>query len=95
MTTKTLKAIYQNGVLKPVSELDLPENTPVHLILTSLPTAHSGVSEQPTPFAALRGVWSEVYFPDSIERTIKQIREQAAEKLERLAEELSEELADD
>jgi predicted DNA-binding antitoxin AbrB/MazE fold protein len=82
----TTQAVYKNGVLKPLAELDLPENTTVHLVVTPL-TRESSVSEQPTPFATLHGIWSQVHFPESIELTLQQMRQRSAEKLERLARE--------
>jgi predicted DNA-binding antitoxin AbrB/MazE fold protein len=92
MTTKTIQAVYKNGVLKPLAALDLPENTTVHLVVTPLATQPS-VSEQPTPFATLHGIWSQVHFPESIELTLQQMRQQSAEKLERLAREVATDLS--
>lgn len=36
MTTITVPAIYRGGVLQPQIELDLPENTPVQIQVTTL-----------------------------------------------------------
>jgi predicted DNA-binding antitoxin AbrB/MazE fold protein len=38
MMTITIQAVYRDGVLKPERELDLPENTPVQVQVTPLPT---------------------------------------------------------
>ncbi|HKZ69625.1 MAG TPA: antitoxin AF2212-like protein [Anaerolineales bacterium] len=59
MNTISIEAIYQNGVLKPNVKLDIPENTPVSLTLSPLPTK----STASFPFGSLRGIWSEVQFP--------------------------------
>ncbi len=36
--TITIHAIYRDGVLTPEEKLDLPDNTPVQLQVTALPT---------------------------------------------------------
>jgi len=36
MTTYTVPAIYKDGILKPQTKLDLPDNTPVQLEVTPL-----------------------------------------------------------
>jgi predicted DNA-binding antitoxin AbrB/MazE fold protein len=38
--TKTIHAIYANGVFRPVEPVDLPEQTPVEFDLRVLPQAH-------------------------------------------------------
>jgi len=38
MTTITVQATYRDGVLKPQVKLDLPDNTPVQVQITPLPT---------------------------------------------------------
>jgi predicted DNA-binding antitoxin AbrB/MazE fold protein len=84
MNTISIEAIYQNGVLKPNVKLDIPENTPVSLTLSPLPTK----STASFPFGSLRGIWSEVQFPPSIEIALQQIRTLTNAKLEQLAKEL-------
>jgi predicted DNA-binding antitoxin AbrB/MazE fold protein len=36
---KTLQAIYENGVLRPLEPLDLPEHQQVAVVVSQLPTA--------------------------------------------------------
>jgi predicted DNA-binding antitoxin AbrB/MazE fold protein len=45
--TKTIHAIYGNGVFRPVEPVDLPEQTPVEMELRVLPEAPSA----PTPIS--------------------------------------------
>ena len=43
MTTFTVQAIYRDGVLLPATELDLPDNTPVEVqVTTQSPAIASG-----------------------------------------------------
>jgi predicted DNA-binding antitoxin AbrB/MazE fold protein len=37
MTTFTIQAVYQGGVLQPKTKLNLPDNTPVQVQVTPLP----------------------------------------------------------
>lgn len=39
MTTFTVQAIYRDGVLLPATELDLPDNTPVEVQVTTRPSS--------------------------------------------------------
>ena len=43
MTTVTVQAIYQAGVLRPRRKLDLPDNTLVQVQVTPLPAAESAL----------------------------------------------------
>jgi predicted DNA-binding antitoxin AbrB/MazE fold protein len=43
--TKTLQAVYENGVLRPLEPLDLPEHQRVDLVLT--PAAHVSPNSEP------------------------------------------------
>lgn len=83
MNTITITATYQNGVLKPLVNLNLPENTAVSIILTPLPSKLSGTAKQ-TPFASLRGIWSNKKFPESLESLIQQTRNHSTDKLSNL-----------
>ena len=40
--TITVQAIYRNGVLQPQQQLDLPDNTPVQIQITTLSAAGAG-----------------------------------------------------
>ncbi len=75
MTTITIQAIYRGGVLELAGKLDLPENTPVRVMVTPMPVANP---QQPSSFASLRGIWSHVEFLDSIEDTLRKIRAQSS-----------------
>ncbi|MBI4630421.1 MAG: antitoxin family protein [Chloroflexi bacterium] len=87
MNTITITATYQDGVLKPLANLNLPENTAVSIILTPLPSKLNSIEKQ-TPFASLRGLWSNKKFPESFESLIQQTRSRSAEKLNRIVNEL-------
>ncbi len=82
-----VKAIYQNGVFKPVTSVDLTEGEWVDLkiIRPSL--------QRPRNIVSLRGIWREHARSegdeDWVSETIAEIRRTSAEKLERLARELS------
>ena len=53
MTTFTIQAIYQSGVLQPKGKLNLPDNTPVQLQVTPLP-----ITDAPT--SSLFGAFPEL-----------------------------------
>jgi predicted DNA-binding antitoxin AbrB/MazE fold protein len=82
MTTITIQAIYRDGVLQPGSKLDLPDNTPVQVQVTPLPTGKVSL------FGVLQGIWKDVEL-NSIEVTLREIRASSMAKLEQLARELS------
>jgi len=86
----TLKAIYQDGVFKPLDTPDLPNNQEVELAIIWPPP--SSASEDSTPLTALRGIWSHVSDEDldRLEAALQQMRQQTAAKLERLIDELDE-----
>ena len=82
-----VKAIYQNGVFKPITPLDLTEGEWVDLkIIRPSP-------QRPRKVVSLQGIWREHARSegdeDWVSETIAEIRRTSAEKLERLARELS------
>ena len=82
-----VKAIYQNGVFKPVTPVNLTEGEWVDLeIVRPSP-------QRPRKVVSLQGVWKEYVRPedeeDWVSEAIAEIRHTSAEKLERLARELS------
>jgi predicted DNA-binding antitoxin AbrB/MazE fold protein len=86
----TLKAIYQDGVFKPLDTPDLPNNQEVELAI--IWPVSSSASEVSTPLTALRGIWSHVSDEDldRLEAALNQMRQQTAAKVERLIHELDE-----
>ncbi len=44
MTTFVVQAVYRDGVLLPSTELDLPDNTPVEIQVTTRPASAEAVS---------------------------------------------------
>lgn len=84
----TIKAIYKNGVFKPITPVDLAEGEWVDLNIVRPPSRHS------PKVVSLQGVWKEKLRPedegDWVSETIAEIRRQSAEKVERLAGELDE-----
>jgi hypothetical protein len=53
MTTITVQAVYRNGVLFPGSQLNLPDNTPLQVQITLLPSPN-------TPAPSLFGAFPEL-----------------------------------
>lgn len=80
MNITTITATYQNGVLKPLANLNLPENTAISIILTPLPSRLGSTGKQ-TPFASLRGLWSNKKLLESLESLIQQTRDHSSDKL--------------
>lgn len=85
----TVKAIYQDGVFKPTSPVNLPDDEWVELeVIQSL--------QQERKIASLRGIWKHALRSegqgDWISETVAQIRQESAGKLDRLARELGESL---
>lgn len=78
MTTMTIRAIYRNGVLRPETDLALPENTTVELEITPLLRASGGAASLFGAVPELATVTSE-----DIER-IKRLWDRGVEKEVRL-----------
>jgi predicted DNA-binding antitoxin AbrB/MazE fold protein len=83
-----VKAIYQNGVFKPIDAVGLAEGEWVELEIVHLPPKRSRKT------VSLQGIWKEhVRLGDEgdwVSAAIAEIRGESAEKLKRLAQELSE-----
>ncbi len=87
-----VKALYHDGLLKPVKPIDLTDGEWVELEITRRLPA------KPANVISLKGIWSRHIQPtdegDWVSATIADIRRETNLKLERLAAELSEALAD-
>jgi len=74
MTTITMQATYQDGVLKPRAKLDLPENAVVEVQITPLRSAHDAPGSLFGAFpelAALTGedlAWAGRMWDHSVEK---------------------------
>jgi len=79
-------AIYQDGVLRPTTQLDLPEGIAVQVQITPV----SDAPAESNAFGSLAGIWSHLSQADleQIDRAIGEIRQQASDKMERLARQL-------
>ncbi|HUT90591.1 MAG TPA: antitoxin family protein [Thermoguttaceae bacterium] len=64
--SQIVKAIYQNGVLKPLERLDLEEHEQVRITVESLPH-HSAKSEAQDGADPLEGVRAATGIPDLAE----------------------------
>lgn len=87
MTPMIVRAVYRGGVLKPVTQLNLPEGATVEMRVTSTsPTP----SAKPSAFGKLAGIWKHLTQPElaQLEQGLTEIRRQAAENIEHLAQEL-------
>lgn len=86
-----VKALYHDGLLKPVNPIDLTDGEWVELEITRRLPA------KPANVVSLRGIWSQhiqsTEEGDWVSATIADIRRETNLKLERLAAELSEALA--
>lgn len=80
----TLKAIYQDGVFRPLDAPDLPNNQKVELAI--LWPESSSASEDSEPLTSLRGIWNHLSDEDleRLEAALHQMRRQTAAKLERM-----------
>lgn len=83
----TVKAVYQNGVFKPIHPVNLPEGERVELTVVQSPRRDLGT-------ATLRGIWKHALRPedqgDWVSETVARMRQESSEKLDRLAGELGE-----
>lgn len=85
----TVKAIYQDGVFKPIHPPSLPDGEWVELQVVRSP-------RQQPKVASLQGIWKQALRPedqgDWVSETVARVRQESAEKLDRLAEELGKNL---
>jgi predicted DNA-binding antitoxin AbrB/MazE fold protein len=83
-----LKAVYQDGVFKPIMPVDLADGEWVELEIVRSRRLGGG------KIVSLQGVWKEYLRPedrgDWVSETIAEIRRGSTEKLQRLARELGE-----
>jgi predicted DNA-binding antitoxin AbrB/MazE fold protein len=88
MHTITVPAIYHDGVLQPQVKLDLPENTPVQVQITPLPTV---ASTPPVTFGSLAGIWGHLSEAEveQMEAALALARRQTADKVKQLSRELA------
>ena len=95
MTTFTVQAVYQGGVLHPKIKLDLPDNTPVQVQVTPLPVSDTptaslfGMSPDlaHTSFGSLAGIWANLSDGDlaQAQQAIDDMRQRSSGKAQRLA----------
>jgi predicted DNA-binding antitoxin AbrB/MazE fold protein len=71
--TKTITAIYENGVLKPTEKLDLPEHAQVEILLTDV----SAWRRELDALLARIHQKTASYAPEEIERDITEASRQA------------------
>jgi predicted DNA-binding antitoxin AbrB/MazE fold protein len=87
----TVKAIYQDGVFKPASPVNLPDDAWVELEVIRSP-------QQKRQIASLQGIWKNAMHSedrgDWVSETLAQIRQESAHKLDRLAQDLGESFSD-
>lgn len=77
--TFSLKAVFINGVLKPLQPLPLPENQPVALEVTPLNATTQLTSSS---FASLYGIWQDA--PADLDNLVLKARRATNSKLQRL-----------
>ena len=83
MTTITVPAVYRGGVLQPQVKLDLPDNTPVQVQVTSLPADQ-------VPAGSLFGMFPELAALNSDDLAwAKRLWEHSIEKQSRLLDRLA------
>ena len=54
---KTIHAIYENGVFRPVDRVELPEGTRVNIVLQTSSTTVAVLESTPAQDAARKRVW--------------------------------------
>jgi predicted DNA-binding antitoxin AbrB/MazE fold protein len=88
-----VKAVYRDGVFRPVGSVGLAEGELVELEIVRLGSQNS------RDIVSLRGLWREHVRPeeegDWISEAVAEIRRQSSGRLERLAQELGEDLTGD
>jgi predicted DNA-binding antitoxin AbrB/MazE fold protein len=75
MTTITVQAIYRSGVLRPATQLNLPEGATVEVQIT--PTASPSTAKQ-TAFGSLASIWEHLSEADvdQMEQSLSALRRQ-------------------
>ncbi len=73
-----VNAIYQNGLIKPLEPVALPENEPVRLHIYRQTEITPSDLPPPGDFAALRGIWSGL--GDPTYEIIESITHEATQK---------------
>ena len=94
MTTFTIQAVYQGGVLQPKVKLNLPDNTPVQVQVTPLPINNAPTSSlfgafpklACTEFGSLAGIWADLSDDDvaHAQQTIAKSRQRSSRKVKQL-----------
>ncbi len=82
MATMIVEAIYQQGMIKPLTELGLRENERVRIAITHDP----GEQAELKKVISLRGIWKNQALVDEegdwITDTVVEIRRESAQKVE-------------
>ena len=94
MNVLTVEAIYQNGMIKPLTELHLRENERIRLRIEHRPDS---IQEETRNIIHLRGIWKDRLTAadkkeDWVSDTVAAIRRESGQKVERLAREIDEAL---
>ena len=87
MNVLTMEAIYQDGIIKPLTDPHLRENERIRLRIERHP---DGVQEKTRNIIHLRGIWKDHLTAadkkeDWVSDTIAVIRRESAQKIEQLA----------
>ncbi len=86
MNPLTVEAIYQNGIIKPLTALRLQENEHIRLRIERHP---DNTQEEIRNIVHLRGIWKDHLTAadkeDWVSDTIAAIRRESAQEIERLA----------
>jgi predicted DNA-binding antitoxin AbrB/MazE fold protein len=79
MATVTVQAVYEQGVLKPKTKLDLPEHSVVEIDVKT-----PQLSKQ-TAFGALIGIWENLSDAEvqALEQSLLDVRRQSSLKLKK------------
>ncbi len=87
MDLLTVEAIYQDGIIKPLTDLHLRENERIRLRIERHP---DNFQEETRNIAHLRGIWKDYLTAaekneDWVSETVSAIRRESARKVEQLA----------
>jgi len=87
MNLLTVEAIYQNGIIKPLTDLHLGENERIRLQIERRP---GNIQEETWNIVHLRGIWKDCLTTadkkdDWVSDTVAAIRRESAQKVEQLA----------
>ncbi|HEY66639.1 MAG: hypothetical protein DRI79_04675 [Chloroflexi bacterium] len=94
MDLLTVEAIYQNGMIKPLTALHLRENERIRL---RIERRHASAQEEARNIINLRGIWKDRLTAaereeDWVSTTVATIRRESAHRVEQLAREIDEAL---